>query len=115
MLDYTDLPAGFSYPALFVRVVELGLTNLEPWRFLEDEFLRGRHLGLIDRYPSRRLVPFARRQDNDDVACWDLAEGGIVIIHDFASPGYELRARLPNFSAWLRMAIDDLIEFSPED
>jgi hypothetical protein len=108
-------PAGFSYPALFVRVVELGLTDLEPWWLLEDEPLIDRHRGLIARYPSRRLLPFARRQDNDDVACWDLAEGGVVIIHDYASPGYELRARLPNFSAWLRMAIDDLIEFSPED
>lgn len=40
-------------------------------------------------YPGRSLVPFACRQDNDDVACWDLDQGRgrVVIVHDFKSPG----------------------------
>lgn len=32
LLTTDDLPDGFTYPPQFVRVVELGLTNLEPWR-----------------------------------------------------------------------------------
>lgn len=68
VLDATMLAPGFEYPALFRRVVELGLTELEPWLILDGEWLRERRQGLRDRYPARDLVPFAQRQDNDDVA-----------------------------------------------
>ena len=110
LLPISDLPDGFNYPPEFIRVVELGLTDLEPWWIFDGELLWRRAANLRRRYPDRRLVPFARRQDNDDVACWDLAEGDVVIIHDFASPGSEQRARFPDFYSWLRQAIDDLIE-----
>jgi hypothetical protein len=57
------------------------------------------------------------RQDNDDVACWDAdadadADAGkVVIVHDFASPGYEQRAELADFYSWFRQAIEDFIDF----
>jgi hypothetical protein len=111
LLGVSDLPEGFSYPPEFIRVVELGLTNLEPWWILTGDLLRDRYSGLVLRYPARSLVPFARRQDNDDVACWDAREGKLLIIHDFASPGGEVRHEFPNFYAWLRQAVEDLIEF----
>ncbi len=113
LLSVSDLPAGFEYPRAFVRVVELGLTNLEPWWIIEGDVLRDRFVGLQKRYDDRTLVPFATRQDNDDVACWDVDRGSgtVVIVHDFASPGYEQRAELPDFSAWLRQAVEDLIAF----
>lgn len=113
LLSLSDLPDEFTYPASFVRVVELGLTDLEPWQILVGDQLRRRYHGLATRFPDRRLIPFARRQDNDDVACWDLDEGDdrVVIIHDFASRGWENRAEFPNFYSWLRSAIEDLIEF----
>ena len=52
-------------------------------------------------------------QDNDDVACWDLRRDPqqVVVIHDFADPGWEHRSEYPTFYAWLRQAIEDLIEF----
>jgi hypothetical protein len=50
-------------------------------------------------------VPFARRQDNDDVACWDSDGHDVAVVHDFATPGWEQRGhRFPNFTAWLRKA-----------
>lgn len=113
LLSVEDLPSGFGYPASFVRVVELGLTHLEPWHVLEGARLRERKEGMARRFPARELVPFAVRQDNDDVACWDLARGGgrVVVIHDFASPGWEDRHEYPDFYAWLRQAVEDLIGF----
>jgi hypothetical protein len=111
LLGLPDLPKGFVYPKEFIRVVELGLANLEPWWILTGDLLRTRHTGLARRYPKRVLVPFARRQDNDDVACWDVPSGKVVVIHDFASPGSETRASFPDFYAWLRQAVEDLIEF----
>jgi hypothetical protein len=109
LLSLADLPAGFEYPAEFIRVVELGLTNLEPWWILQGDRLRERLLGLDSRFPDRNLVPFARRQDNDDVACWDVSRGNVVVIHDFASSGWEQRAEFDDFNAWFRVAIEDLL------
>lgn len=113
LLSMEDMPAGFWYPPSFVRVVELGLTNLEPWHVLEGSRLRERRQGLAQRFPARTLIPFAVRQDNDDVACWDPARDkeAVVVIHDFASPGWEGREEYPDFFAWLRQAIEDLIDF----
>jgi hypothetical protein len=56
---------------------------------------------------------FAVRQDNDDVACWDIDQANAVVVHDFASPGFEQRREFPGFYDWLRQAIEDLIEFDP--
>lgn len=111
LLSVGDLPEGFDYPREFVRVVELGLTNIEPWWIVEGDTLRARYSGLRERYTNRRLVLFAVRQDNDDVACWDADTGKVVIVHDFASPGYEQRAEFPDFYSWFRQAIEDLIAF----
>jgi hypothetical protein len=111
LLGSDELPDGFEYPREFFRVVELGMTNIEPWHIIGGDRLRSRYLGMQKRYQDRRLVPFAVRQDNDDVACWDAPASTVAIVHDFASPGWEQRAELPSFYAWLRQAIEDLIDF----
>jgi hypothetical protein len=106
-----DLPPGFEYPHQFTRVVELGLTNLEPWCIIDGALLRSRFAGLRERYRDRSLVPFAVRQDNDDIACWDLDSNKVTIVHDFSTPGWEQRAEFHDFYAWLRQAVEDLINF----
>lgn len=112
LLRDDELPKGIRYPGPFLRLVERGLTHFEPWIILEGDRLRAHHRGLRDRYPARTLVPFARRQDNDDVACWEAGGGGrVVIVHDFASPGWERRAEFADFYGWLRRAVEDLIEY----
>jgi hypothetical protein len=112
LLTLHDLPEGFSYPPEFIRIVELGLTNLEPWRILGGEQLRQRLLGMRSRYPTRHLVPFAARQDSDDVAAWDSQDPGrVVIIHDYASPGDELVEEHPSFADWFKYAIQDMLDW----
>jgi hypothetical protein len=107
-----ELPPGFNYPRQFERAVKLGLKDLEPWYLLEGKPLRETMAGLAERYPERKLVPFARRQDNDDVACWKVGGSDeVFVIHDFASPGWEQREQFSNFYDWLRRAIEDFIEF----
>ncbi|MFI5532190.1 hypothetical protein ACIA8O_27020 [Kitasatospora sp. NPDC051853] len=110
LLGTAELPDGFVYPSEFLRVVELGLTDLEPWWIFDGDLLRRRSTVLARRYPQRRLVPFARRQDNDDVACWDLGTGKVVVIHGMAGPGWEQRAEHLDFVAWFRSAVDDMFE-----
>ena len=87
LLTSSDLPPGFLYPHSFLKVVDFGLINLEPWYILEGERLNQRFRGLQLRYPTRVLVPFAERQDNDDVACWEPTVGKevVMVVHDYAS------------------------------
>lgn len=111
LLPKAELPDGFRYPPEIIRIIDLGLTNLEPWWIIQGDLLSDRASGLRQRYPNRRLVPFAVRQDNDDVACWDVDQGVVAIIHDFASSGFEQRQVLADFNAWFRVAVEDLINF----
>lgn len=111
LISLGDLPDDFSYPRGFIRILELGVTDLEPWSFLDGKELRIVYSGLRQRYPDQGYVPFATRQDNDDVACWSHAPPEVIVVHDRASPGWERRGRKPhpNFHAWLRAAVEDCI------
>jgi hypothetical protein len=70
LLAGAELPADFQYPSHFQRLFKLGIRSLEPWSLLEGERLRQCSAGLTTRYPVNYYVPFAARQDNDDLACW---------------------------------------------
>jgi hypothetical protein len=103
---------GVKAPPEYIRAYEVEMKDLEPWNWITDEEFDFRVAGLKDRYPERNLVPFAERQDCDDVACWDLEAPGIVIvIHDYASKGYETRANFGSFRDWLHQAMDDCLDF----
>ena len=93
LLPSADLPVGFAYPPEFLHILTLGVRTLDPWAILGGEELKSRASGMSGRFPDRILVPFARRIDNDDVACWDIGKGAgtISVIHDFATPGWEQR------------------------
>ena len=107
-----ERPAWFCYPDEFVRVAETGLTDLRPWKLLDAPYVLSRMNGLKERYPDRDLVPFALRIDCDDVACWERdSSRKVVIIHDFASPGWEQQAVFESFWDWFRSAIEDFIAF----
>ena len=51
LISAVDLPRDFSYPPEFIRVVELGLTNLEPWWIIDGEILFRRYVGLRGPFP----------------------------------------------------------------
>jgi hypothetical protein len=111
LLTDEELPPDFAYPPEFLRIVERGLTNLEPWWIIDGELLRNLMRGLASAYPSRRLVLFAKREDCDDMACWDLVVGDVAVVHAGATAGWEQRgARFPDFNSWLLQAVKDLIE-----
>lgn len=112
MLNNTQLPSWFTYPKEYLRVVDLKLVNLEPWFFLQGEQLESRNKGLKDRFPGVELVPFARRGDNDDVACWEKSGGNlkVYILHDFSKWGWDKRKECADFWVWFRKAIDEMIE-----
>lgn len=112
LLPPEGLPDGFEYPEAFLRMVDENVLSLSPWSILTRDVLVAKTKSMRLRYPERSLVPFAIRQDNDDVACWDpLHSSGVVIVHDFASPGWELQGEFPDFRSWLQAALDELLEW----
>lgn len=107
------LPKDFQYPKEFIKIIELGLININPWQILDkNELIKIRYDGMKKRYPNRALIPFAQRLDNDDVACFEIGSGNTVqIIHDFSSPGYEQREIYNDFWEWFNSAINEMINF----
>lgn len=100
----------FQYPLEFIKIVNLNLIDFDMWYLMSNEQVDIRIKGLRSRYPSRKLVPFARRDDNDDIACFEVGKGNNVqIIHDFASEGFEQRKEYECFWEWFKDAIDEMI------
>ena len=111
LLRPADVGLALPLPAELERLVVLNLINLEPWHVMPRDEARTRFDGLRSRY-QRTYFPFARRGDNDDIACLDPSQpGAVTVVHDFASAGSEARTIHETFWDWFRAAIEDMIEF----
>ena len=100
----------------FLKIVELNLVDFDFWYLMSKEQVEKRIKGLKERYPDRELVPFARRDDSDDIACFDIKKNSKVqIIHDFASAGYEQRKEYNTFWEWFKEAIQEMIDEEEAD
>lgn len=113
LIPESQLPDGFSYPQEFLFLVETRIVFFHPWQLLFGDRTKLRFVGLRKRYPNRLLVPFARRFNSDDVACWEGVDNQkVVVVHDFASPGWEDRGeQYASFWEWYRAAVEEMIEF----
>lgn len=110
LFDVNSIYSDFQYPAPFIKAVGLNLIDFEFWCIMSKEDVCERIHGLMIRYPKRKLIPFARRYDNDDIACFEVGkESRVEIIHDFASQGYEQRGEYDTFWDWMKAAIEELI------
>jgi hypothetical protein len=107
----SDLDVPVKLPEGLLRLVKQNLVDLTPWHVMTRDLAVKRLHGMRQRY-SRKYVPFAYRQDNDDVACIDPESADeIVIVHDFASEGTELRKRFDSFWDWFRAVVEDMVLF----
>ena len=112
LLNKNEVPEWFNYSPGFLRIVDQKLLDFDPWIILVGDQLRTRYDGIKDRYPDRDLIPFARREDCDDVACWDFKfRDKVVVIHDFSSSGFEGRDIYDSFWDWLRSALEETIDY----
>lgn len=116
LYDASSKYPGFEYPYGLEKIVDLGIIDLDVWFVMDAPFAKDYCADMANRYPERKLVPFAKRCDNDDVACFEVGKPGKVeIIHDFADPGWEQRAEYVGFWEWFADAVNMLIERSQED
>ena len=74
MFNINNYYLGYIYPESYLKLVDLNLVDFEYWYFIPDNQLDDRIIGLMERYPDRKLIPFARRDDNDDIACFEIGK-----------------------------------------
>lgn len=109
-----ELPSDWTYPPSFRRLMAWGLQLTPPWELMSGGQLRAVR-GWV-AYRDRVLVPFAQYRPSDDVACWDLAYPDQVhIIHTWTEEGWEQREVFEDFYAWLRHALDEMVEWDREE
>jgi hypothetical protein len=110
---------GVEPPPEYVWLVQhrtLGFdtfTQLEPWFFCGVEEI----IPLAKRWPSagitQGLIPFARQQGSDDLACLEFGHGTLVRVHhihyDLGPPVYvEFHNAYPTIWDWLKTVLDDM-------
>ena len=104
------LPDGYG------RVIQRDMNHIDPWRFIEtSEEVNDLFETMTELYPDAVYLPFARRMDNDDIACvviknTDYAPNSIVRVHLFASEGYEVDEHFTDFWAWFRTAVNEMVD-----
>jgi hypothetical protein len=116
-----DIPnLNFEVPSGYKWLIDRGLvgfaanSSLQPWHYLPS-----RHVfDLKERWPSgsanTRLVAFAKRQDCDDLACFEVigprAER-VIVVHGWTADGYQVDRMYQTFWEWLKAVIDDIAEW----
>lgn len=106
-----ELPEDFKYPVAYTEIMDMDIIpDLEPWSFI-CEFQESSSFWMREmkgKYPDRKLVPLAKVNYSDDIACFDgedtSGDPKIYYIHAFASAGWEDRGYTDNFDEWLKMA-----------
>ena len=112
IIDKSKLPENFEYPKGFLKVIALGLLDFGVWELFKYSSAGTRMNGLKERYPDFQLIPFARRGDNDDVACFEVGKGDtVIIIHDYSDSAYKNRIEYDCFWNWFKDIIEVMIEF----
>jgi hypothetical protein len=118
MKNISSFPVGYRWLIQRKLIGYDAFTQLQPWYFTHEDqcFWANEH------WPSicdRKLFVFARRQDNDDLACFDVDERGIatqiVIIQGWTAAGFKVIQEFPDFWEWLKAVVDDIAEWVAMD
>ena len=105
-----------SLPALYAHMIECGIIDLHPWFLLQGEAQtrRAQHIGKV--LFGWEIIPFARRTDDDDVACWTGSK--VVVIDDWdvwpdenGMPIRRVGREYSSMEEWFLAAARDFIEF----
>ncbi|MDF7783976.1 SMI1/KNR4 family protein [Pantoea stewartii] len=106
-----ELPDDFRYPASYAEIMSMDIIpDIESWSFIcESQESSSFWMNeLKERYPTRKLVPFAKLNYSDDIACFDVTnttgDPRVYYVHAFSSPGWENRGYVDSFNEWLKMA-----------
>jgi hypothetical protein len=109
---------GFQVPKGYMWLLERGLIGfdpfgpLQPWHYLPRENAIDVH-EIWRRLSVYPVVAFAKRQDCDDYACFEIKGNRvskIVEIEGSTSSGYTVLQEHATFWSWVKSIIDDIAE-----
>ncbi|MBD7995258.1 hypothetical protein H9639_08115 [Arthrobacter sp. Sa2CUA1] len=104
-----------SLPALYAHMIECGIIDLDPWAVLRGEMQLRRAQHIEQVFPGWGVIPFARRTDNDDVACWTGSKVVVIdywdLIWDENGPRRLVAREYSSMEEWFLAAARDFIEF----
>lgn len=110
LLDTEDL--DFEYPEAIERLVALQLVNYDFWYVMKKDQAMKLFDQLSEQCRHKKLVPFARRGDNEDVACFEIGKGErVVILRQSEFLGYRPYKIFDTVWDWFRDAIEIMIKF----
>jgi hypothetical protein len=109
----SDHPA---LPALYDHMIECGIVDLDPWAVLRGDVQSRRAQHIEKVLPGWGIIPYARRTDNDDVACWTgskepFLHGGVLACHMAFWRAILVRPNIPVVDHYNLAAGPDFIEF----
>jgi hypothetical protein len=115
ILPDSERPEWLHYPQELLDLVRSGRMPLVPWHFDRAEAAANQYRRFRSHL-RRELVPFAYRQDREDLACFEKGKGHeVFIIHDNTDPGWEDEGHFASFSDWLREVETEAAEWADDE
>ena len=123
LLEESLLASGFRFPDHYIQIMQSSeLPDLKPWWLLGKRKKSALFWlsTLKEQYPSRLLIPFAKRDDlSDTLAAFDGSDTSenpkVFHIHAYTEPGWEQRGTWNSFEDWLKQAHLDSAEFKADN
>jgi hypothetical protein len=106
------LPATFSYPPEFLALASGPALDLYPWWIVDAKSEAGQLMHRITLGAGKPLVPFAKTDLYDDIACFNAAvpSPNPEVIMVCSTP--ERAYGFSDFAAWHVQALKDVSQFS---
>jgi len=112
ILNTDGLNFIFNYPDALERLVALKLINFDLWYLMSAEQSRVILNQLKMNCNCKGLVPFARRGDNEDIACFEIENNEkVIVLKNCEYLGYRPRQVFDSVWDWFRDAIEIMIAF----
>jgi hypothetical protein len=109
-----NMPTGYQWLIDRNLVGFEPFTQLQPWHYMPTE----QCFWATERWPdisANSLFVFARRQDNDTLACISFDSNqvvkGVVLIQGWTTSGFDIIQEFPDFWSWMKQVIQDIAEW----
>lgn len=110
LLNDKDKPEWLNYPEALKNMILNGEVKLTPWHLMQKERVL-LEISVLFKLYQRHLIPFAYRQDNDNLACFEKESSKVFIIHVFASKGFENEDTFENFDDWYQDVYEEMVDW----
>lgn len=112
MICTNDFEFIIKYPDALERLISLKLINFDLWYLMTKEQATVILEQLKRQCSSTELIPFARRGDTEDIACFEIRNNEkVVVLKKCEYLGYRPRQEYGSVWDWFRDAVETMIAF----